>query len=560
MLNHPSLAIMRCSARPEKITIKQCSAIAAALFLSVVPHVGAAQFNVVELTIDDVQAGFAEKKFTSEELTKAYLDRIKIYEPYYNAFTSMNSKALETARAIDKRRASGEALGPLAGVPVVVKEAIDIAGMPSTVGWAPLSSATGGVDLIPEHDAPVVTRLHQAGAIILGKTNIPAFSNDATRANTSWDGPTYNVVNKEIAPGASSSGTATAISGNFAVVGLAEETGGSIQNPASAQSLVSVKPTFALVPNTGVAPLAGSTRDVVGPHARTVRDAAILLDVLAGYSAADAKTVAAIGMVPAKGYTSKLSTTALKGVRVGLYGPGWRTKPLSNETRALYQRAIQELRAQGAVVVEDPFAGSNISSLAMPNVEYDPRGTESLAYDFEQYLQRLGPSAAAHSIESLKAILKVDPFSSEGPLGWYPTVLPELAKSLKEPALPPDLSEFYQLREAYLAAYNGAFKKHNLDLLVYPQSSAEIPTVYEQSRYPETAVSEINIIGSPGVTVPAGQYKNGSPFGLLFMGPMWSEADLLGYAYAYEQSTHHRVVPVLTKVKSKRPDIARQAN
>ena len=142
------------------------------------PYAGAAQINVSELTIDDVQRGFKERTFTSEELTQAYLERIAIYEPTYNAFTSMNSKALEEARAIDKRRVAGEKLGPLAGVPVVVKESMDVAGLPSTFGWAPLSSATGGIDLIPERDAPVVSRLHQAGAIILGKTNIPAFSDD----------------------------------------------------------------------------------------------------------------------------------------------------------------------------------------------------------------------------------------------------------------------------------------------------------------------------------------------------------------------------------------------
>lgn len=533
-------------ARPRRLVAAVCKIPIAALFLSVVPYAGAAPFNIAELTIDDIQKGFAERTYTSEELTAAYLERIKTYEPFYNAFTSMNSKALEEAKAIDSRRAAGEKLGPLAGIPVVVKESMDVAGMPSTLGWAPLSSETGGINLVPERDAAVVSRLHQAGAIILGKTNIPAFSDDGARANTSWAGPTYNAVNKAIAPGASSSGTATAISGNFAVVGLAEETGGSIQNPATAQSLVSVKPTFALVPNTGVAPLAGSTRDVVGPHARTVKDAALLLDVLAGYSEEDQKTVASIGMIPKGGYTSKLSNKALQGARVGLYGPGWRTKPLSDETRALYEKAIQELKAQGAVIVEDPFAGTRFSSLALPNVSFDPRGCESMAYDFEQYLQRLGPSAAAHSGASLKAILKIDVFSKEGPLGWYPSVLPVLAESLKNPTLPPDLSEFRKVREAYLAAYNDAFKKHKLDLLVFPQTAAEIPSVDGTARYPETTVSEIDIIGAPGVTVPAGQYAKGSPFGLLFMGPMWSEASLLGYAYNYEQATHHRIMPVLT--------------
>lgn len=242
----------------------------------------AAEIDVVELTIADLQRGFADGSFTSETLTLGFLARIERYEPYYNAFTFMNPDALADAKAIDIRRAAGEKLGPLAGVPVVIKEAMDFVGLPSTVGWAPLASAAGGFDLMPERDAPVVAPLKAVGAIILGKTNIPAFSRDGTRANTSWDGPTYNAVDRAIAPGASSSGTATAIASSFPVVGLAEETGGSIQNPGAVQSLISVKPTFALIPNTGVAPLAGSTRDVVGPHARTITDAALLLDVLAG--------------------------------------------------------------------------------------------------------------------------------------------------------------------------------------------------------------------------------------------------------------------------------------
>ena len=276
----------------------------------------ASDLDVAELTIAEVQQGFVEGRFTSESLTLAHLARIELYEPYYNAFTFMNPNAPGGRQGNRCAPAAGGGARPLAGVPVVIKEAMDFVGLPSTGGWAPLASAAGGFDLIPERDAPVVARLKEAGAIILGKTNIPAFSHDGTRANSSWDGPTFNAVNRGVAPGASSSGAATAISGNFAIVGLAEETGGSIQNPGAAQSLISVKPTFGLVPNSGVTPLAGSTRDVVGPHARTVVDAALLLDVLAGYTAEDPKTVAAIGNVPDGGYTSKLSNTALNSARV----------------------------------------------------------------------------------------------------------------------------------------------------------------------------------------------------------------------------------------------------
>jgi Asp-tRNA(Asn)/Glu-tRNA(Gln) amidotransferase A subunit family amidase len=507
--------------------------------------VEAGDIDVTELTIADVQAGFAAGTFTSEQLTLAHLKRIEKYEPFYNAFTFMNPDALSDARAADTKRAAGEVGGPLAGVTVVIKEAMDFIGLPSTGGWAPLSSLAGGFDLIPTVDAPVVARLKAAGAVILGKTNIPAFSHDGARANTSWDGPTYNAVNRDIAPGASSSGTATAIAASFAVVGLAEETGGSIQNPGAAQSLVSVKPTFALIPNTGVAPLAGSTRDVVGPHARTVRDAAILMDVLAGYTPADPKTVAAIGNLPAGGYTSKLSDTALSGKRLGLYGTGWRTKPIAEETATLYAAALEELKLRGAVLVDDPFAGTEFSALSQGQAGFDPRGMESIAHDFENFLRRMG-SSVANSFAALKALLPSDPFGEGGILEMH-AKRPVLAQSLKDPTIPPDLSEFIAAREAYLRVFNQAMADHQLDGLVFPQSEGPLPGIFSAEQYPATTVSEINIAGLPGVTVPAGEYENGAPFALIFVGKMWSETDLLGFAYDYEQATKHRIVPMLVE-------------
>jgi Asp-tRNA(Asn)/Glu-tRNA(Gln) amidotransferase A subunit family amidase len=509
--------------------------------------------ELTELTIAEVQQAFDAGRYTSEALTRAYLARIERYEPYYNAFTFMNPTALEDAKAADARRSAGEKRGAFDGIPVVIKEAMDFAGLPSTGGWAPLSSAVGGFDLIPERDAPVVARLKAAGAVILGKTNIPAFSHDGTRANTSWDGPTFNAVKRAIAPGASSSGTATAVSGNFAVVGLAEETGGSIQNPAAAQSLVSVKPTFALVPNSGVTPLAGSTRDVVGPHARAVVDAALLLDVIAGYTVEDAKTVAAIGNVPEAGYASKLSLTALNGARVGLYGEGWRTEPLSPEAQALYMKAIEDIKSRGAITVEDPFRGSDFATLAVKTERFDTRGMESLAYDFDNYLRRLGPSAAANSLTDLQKMLTIDPFAEDNLLGKHAKLMPVLKKSLENPTIPPDFSEFLAARQRYLKTFNAVMKEHDLDVLIFPQSSAELPGIFEKKEYPSTTVSEINIAGLPGVTVPAGQYENGAPFSLILIGRMWAEAELLAYAYDYEQATKHRIVPQLEQSFYEKP-------
>ena len=258
-------------------------------------------FPYEEITVDELLSGYESGDYTTEEVVQAHLDRIAKYEPKYNAFTVLNPNVLEEAREIDRKRKAGEKLGPLAGVPIVIKESVDVAGFPSTMGWEPLAPEKGGIALIPEKDAPVVARLKEAGALIIGKTNIPAFSASGTNASTSWEGDTYNAFGRQFAPGGSSSGTAMAVSGNFAVLGIAEETGGSIQNPAAAQGVVGIKPTFGLVPNVGVVPLGGSTRDVIGPHARTVKDAARMLDVIAGYSHEDPKTVASIGNMPEGG-------------------------------------------------------------------------------------------------------------------------------------------------------------------------------------------------------------------------------------------------------------------
>jgi len=504
--------------------------------------------DLVELTVEQVQAGFAAGTFSSESLTQAFLARIATYNPAYNAIIFLNPDALADARAVDRRRAAGEKLGPLAGVPVVVKDAMDMKGFPTTGGWSLLHSKTGGVDLLPATDAPVVARMRAADTVILGKTNIPILSHTGSHANGSWAGSTYNAAGREFLPGGSSAGTATAVAASLAVLGLAEETGGSIQNPASAQGLVGIKPTFALVPNAGVMPLSG-LRDVVGPIARCVRDAALTLDILAGYTSEDPKTVSGVGHRPAGGYTARLSTDALQGKRIGLYGPGWRNLPLSDETVALYQRVKTELTGQGAVLIDDPFAGSGFADLRQPTDpagEFDFRGLESIPYDLEQYLKRLGPDAALKTFADFaKATAKEDAF---GPAGVLRAMhrLPAFTASLADPSRPPDMSAFIALREAHLAIFNSVFAEQRLDAVVFPQMRSALGPIFGDDIIHETTVSEINIAGLPGVTVPAGYYQSGAPFNLIVVGPMWQEAELLGIAYAYEQATRHRKPPVLT--------------
>jgi Asp-tRNA(Asn)/Glu-tRNA(Gln) amidotransferase A subunit family amidase len=472
-------------------------------------------------TITETLKALETGKYTSVDLVGAFLKRIDTFEPYYNAFTQMNPDALADAAASDERRKkSKKDIGPLEGVPIVIKDSLDVKAMATTSGWPLTSPITGGISLIPETDAPVVKRLRAAGAVFIGKTNLPILAGSGNNANNSAYGPTYNALNQEWAPGGSSSGSATSVAGGFAVAGMAEETGGSIQNPASAQSLYGVKPTFGLVPNTGNFPLAGWTRDVLGPLTKSVDDAALMLDVLAGYTPEDPKTADAV--VPEGGYTSALSKHALEGKRIGLYGPGWRTgnnSELSPETAQLYADAVEKLEAQGATVVEDPFAGSGFAALRSAGGDSGTRGNN---WAIEQYLKRLGPSAAVHSIAELNAWADANGFQDDT----------RINNMLGDVSVEPDWTPFLENRASYLRIFNQVMAEHDLDALVFPQQVREVGPIFGGTVSAST-VSEINIAGLPGVVVPDGAYPSGKPFNLIFLDKQWSEAELLGYAYDF---------------------------
>lgn len=498
--------------------------------------------DVTETSIADLQLALQNRSYSAEQVMAAYLRRIATYESNYNAFTFENTRALEQAREVDRKRAAGEPLGPLAGIPIIVKESIDVTGYPSTMGWALLAPSVAGPTLMPMKNATAVQRLVDAGAIIIGKGNMPAFADDNTRAASSWAGPTYNAIDRALAPGGSSSGVATAVAGSFAAGGLAEETGGSIQSPSSAQGLVGIKPTFALVPSNGVVPLGGSTRDVLGPIATNVRDAAILLTVLAGHAPEDQKTEEARDKLPAGGYAANLDKTSLRGKRIGLYGRGWRAQDLAQETRVLYEKAVLELEARGATVVRDPFAGSGFAELALADQPYDFRGTESAAYDLNNYLKGVG----YNSLTALKQRIGMSPFDAGAPLSWYVDLLPVLKQSLADPSVKPDLSGYAALKANYLRVFNRVMDAQRLDAMVFPHATDPLPKFNDGVMINETTVSALNIAGLPGVTVPAGKYSAGQgPFSLIFVGRPWSEKALINMAFDYEQASRHRIKPVL---------------
>ncbi len=495
--------------------------------------------DVVELTAEQIRAGLAVGQYTAADLTRAFLERIALYEDRYNAMISINPDALGIADALDEEYRSSGPRSPLHGVPVVIKDNLDYEGLVTTAGFSGFSAAAGGIDMIPGDDAAAVQRLREAGTIVLGKTNMPDFAGDGTRTKSSVAGVTLNPYNVEKAPGGSSGGTATAVNASFAVLGLGTETGGSIQNPAAAQALIGVKPTFGLVPLEGVVPINATYVDVVGPLSKTVYDAAITLDVLAGPTPEDLATYAAVGHIPEGGYAAALSTTALEGTRLGLVGEGWRNEwlPLAPETEALYLKAITALTAEGAEVVEDPFRRSGFTDL----YENRPRVPSVGAYDMLVYLRGLGDEAAFNSVEEWEALTGEE---FRGGRGDQPPARPSATE---------EGDAFQAWRRLMRMRFRGILRAFDLDGLFFPQAGAPIRDLvedperpdYSPNNHPELPSNIINELGVPVITVPFAYYDDGTPFVVAFVGDTWTEAELLAYAYDFEQAVKARVPPKL---------------
>lgn len=513
----------------------------------VTPAIARASVDVVELSVDQIVKDLAAGKYTDQDLVLSYLDRINQYNPAYNAFTYINPDALLNAATVDASIAAHGMTLPLEGVPIVVKDSMNVAGVRTTGGYSGFTAENGGADMIPLADSPIVARLRAAGAIIIGKTNLPAFARSGASANTSYLGPTYNSYDRAIIPGGSSSGTATAVSASFAAIGTAEETGGSIQNPAGAQSLVGVKTTFGLVPTSGGIPLNGSTRDVFGVNARTVTDAATFLSVIAGYDPSDPKTAASTGHIPAAGYATGLSSTALQGKRFGLFSSAFKNVALSPETQNLYNSDVATLVAQGATVVTDPFSDPALSTafntLAATFSQYS--GVNE-PYDLTQWMQTLDPTKSPTSVGAFQTKTGINLLAGSGPLLGNLANTPGLATAVTQPDVSQDaaVAIFMAGRATMLAAFQKVMQDYNLDGFFFPQEYKE-PGLLVGGTFSNTAVSEVNLLGTPLVDLPGGYYADGAPFSVAFLGDNWSEGSLLSYAFDFEQATNFRVAPTL---------------
>jgi amidase len=487
-------------------------------------------FAFEEASVADLQRQLAAGSLTSHALVQAYLDRIAAIDaagPTLRSVIERNPDALKEADALDAERKAGKSRGPLHGIPVLLKDNIDAVPMVNSAGSLALA------DHRPKADAFLVAKLREAGAVILGKTNLSEWANfRSTRSTSGWSGrggQTRNPYALDRNPCGSSAGTGTAIAANLAAVGIGTETDGSIICPSAVAGLVGLKPTVGLVSRSGIIPISVS-QDTAGPMARSVADAAALLTAIA---APDAKDPAAAERPDASpiDYTAHLKADGLKGARIGVVRKLMGYQP---DTDAAMERAIASLKAAGATVVD-----AEIPTLG----QWDADEFQMMLYEFKDGLNAyLANSGAPY--KSLADLIAYNAQHADTEMPFFAQELFEQANAkgpLTEPAYLAARDKARRL--AGPEGIDAALKAQQLDALVAPAMSPAWPTdPINGDHFIGAGYGAAAVARYPSLTVPMGDV-HGLPVGLVFMGTAWSEPRLIELGYAFEQASKARKAP-----------------
>lgn len=492
------------------------------------PAAATQPFPYAETDVADLQARMAAGELDSVTLTGAYLQRIAALDrtgPRLRAVIELNPDALKEAGERDRERRSGRLRGPLHGIPVLLKDNINAAPMATSAGSLALQGFRPG-------DAYLVRRLREAGAVVLGKTNLSEWANfrdaDSVSGWSARGGQTRNPYRLSHSPCGSSSGSAVAVAANLGSVAIGTETDGSIVCPAAINGVVGLKPTVGLVSREGIIPISFS-QDTAGPMTRSVADAAAVLTAIAGRDAADPATATMPGRA-VYDYTARLDPDGLRGKRIGLLQtPLWQYPGMA----PLMQQAAAELRRAGAVVVpvQLPNAGAWADAERLV-----------LLYEFKAGLERY--FATYHApLRSLSELIAFNQANRGQELGRFGQSLLEEANAtpgLSDPAYIRARSDARRL--AGPEGIDAALAAQRLDALVAPTTGTAWPLRSRGDDFPGESYSAAAVAGYPSLTVPMGQI-DGLPAGLLFMGTAWSEPKLIEMGYAYEQRTRARKPP-----------------
>jgi len=482
-----------------------------------------------EATLDQLQAEMAAGRLSARGLASKYLARIRALDqagPRLRSVIELNPEAMAQAEALDAERQKTGPRSALHGIPVLLKDNLDTADrMKTTAGSLALADAPA-----PSRDAFIVQRLREAGALILGKTNLSEWANfRSTRSTSGWSGrggQTRNPYALDRSPSGSSSGSAVAVAANLCAVAVGTETDGSIVSPASMASLVGLKPTVGLLSRSGIIPIS-HTQDTAGPMTRTVRDAAILLTALASPDPRDAATTGSDRPI-ATDYTRHLDPKGLQGARLGLVsGLLGQHGPLDRALRP----ALEALKTCGATVVDVELTSS----------AYDKAELEILLYEFKADLEAY-LAGRGGAVKNLADLIAFNERHKEKEMPFFDQELLHQARAkgpLTEPAYLKALEATRQARRDI----EDVLKKHQLAALIAPTGAPAWltdPVNGDASGF--SCSSFAAVAGTPHITVPAG-FVCGLPVGLSFFGRAWSEPTLLALAYAFEQATQARRMP-----------------
>jgi len=497
----------------------------------------ATPFQIVEATINDIQMAVRSGRLTARQLVQGYLDRINDYDkqgPNINSVITVNPNALAEADKLDAAfRASGRLLGPLHGITILVKDEIDTAGMPTTLGTVVFK------DYRPPKDAFVIDQLRKQGAIILGKATLSEFAAGDTYG--SIFGATRNPYDLERTVGGSSGGSGAALTANFSTVTIGEETVASIRRPGAWNGVVSLRPTPGLVSRTGMWDGYPTLHAQMGPMARTVRDLAKLLDGMVGYDPEDPLTALGIGKIEGS-YTRYLDREGLNGARIGILREsiGNQSDPNAEDFKivdAAFEKNVAELKAAGAAVV-DPIVIPNLKKL-LATRERNPVESDAA---LQLYLAR-NPGSPFKTRADIISSPDIDKSFPPPNVARYKAPSPPLNAAR--------LLEYDRARDELMIAIAKVMADNQLDAIVH-KSVEHQPSLIKNGINPpyETTrgVPTLNtfLIFAASITVPAGFTSDNLPVGITFFGPPYSEPKLLKLAYSYEQATHHRVPPKTT--------------
>ena len=497
----------------------------AAVFAVIQFPAQAAEFDLQTATIEDINKAFDAGALNSEKLTQLYLNRIDAYDhkgPKINAVITLNKEALATARALDAERKTKGPRSKLHGVPVVLKDLYDTKDMPTTAGFLPMKNSQ------PIYDATVVARLREAGAVVLAKVNMSDWFGVPKEGDQSTVlGRTLNPYNLALTPGGSSGGTGAALAASFAQIGLGSETGVSIRNPTANNSIVGLAPSRGLIPRAGQV-MTSFMQERCGPMARSVYDVAALTDVVTGFDAEDLTTTASLGKTPTVSYTTFLDKQGLRGARLGVFRDLFRKGEKHKEGVATLEKAIAEMKAAGAVIVDPVSTGIDL----FPLLEETRTNYYEAQFSYNLYFRRLGLNAPIRNMDELLA--------KGGAL-----VKPSIVKGYQEfnsLMHHPDFLARKDTQETLKDATIELMNKYRLDALVYPFKSVPPEPHMEKGLEKDNPFSSIT--GLPAVLVPAGYTKKeNGPIAIEFLGKPFAEPTLFKLAYAYEQLTKNRKLP-----------------